>query len=65
MEHLYGKEIIQLGRYCNRINGKSREWKSERKIWDFSENKLPCTHPGKTPWTGQEKNTEVTCLEGT
>ena len=26
------------------INGKSREWKSKRKIWDFSENKLYLAH---------------------
>ena len=26
------------------INGKSREWKSKRKIWDFSENKLNLAH---------------------
>lgn len=26
------------------INGKSREWKSERKIWGFSENKLYLAH---------------------
>lgn len=45
------------------INGKSRRWKSERKIWGFQRINS-ALHTRKTPWPGQEKNTEVTVPGG-